>query len=81
MVSLLEGISVAHAIFATTTLLVTVSTLGVITAWKLAIKGVGIKRGDVSLTREATLRGHETKVTTLTASSAWSLLVSGTEVS
>ena len=76
-----EGIDVRHAIFAAPHLLVTVSIDGVLTAWRMQIKNTGIRRGDVQLTREATLRGHTSKVTCLAASSAWSLLVSGTEVS
>lgn len=69
-----------HAIFATPTLLITVSAQGAITAWKMTVKAGGYKRGDVTLRREATLRGHEAKVVSVTANTSWSLLVTGTEV-
>jgi hypothetical protein len=75
-----EGIVARHAMFAAPHLLVTASADSVLTAWRLQIKNGGLRRGDVQLTREATLRGHTSKITCLAASSAWSLLVSGTEV-
>jgi hypothetical protein len=81
LVHLTEGISVVHAILASSNLLITVSADSVLTAWKLDIKNGGFRRGDVQLAREATLRGHHSKVTCLAASSAWSMLVSGTDVS
>lgn len=80
LVHLVEGLSIEHAIFATPTLLITVSSQGVITAWKMTIKSGGYKRGDVSLRREGTLRGHDAKVTSVTANTSWSLLVTGSEV-
>lgn len=61
-------------------MLVTVSTQGVLTAWRMTIRGPGSRRGDVSLQREGTLRGHTRTVTCLASSPAWSLLVSGSEV-
>lgn len=67
-----------HAAFASPTLLVTVSSLGVVTAWRLTIKGTGSRRGDVQLIREATLRGHDKPATCITVSPAWNLLVTGT---
>jgi WD40 repeat protein len=78
---LTEGIVARHAIFAAPHLLITVSTDSVLTAWRMQTKNQGFRRGDVQLTREATLRGHTSKVTCLAASASWSLLVSGTEVS
>lgn len=81
MIHLTEGVSAVHAMLAASNLLITVSADSVLTAWKLDIKNTGFRRGDVQLTREATLRGHSSKVTCLAASSAWSMLVSGTEVS
>lgn len=77
----MEGIPVQHAIFAAPTLLITVSPLGIITAWRLVIKGYGFKRGEITLQREATLRGPTAKVTCLASSKAWSFVVSGCEVS
>ena len=81
LILLVEGMSVVHAILAAPRVVVTVSVQGVLAVWRIGIKGSGTRKGDVSLTREATLRGHDTPVTTLTASSAWSIVVSGTEVS
>jgi WD40 repeat protein len=78
---LTEGIDARHAIFAAPNLLITVSTDSVLTSWRLQIKNQGVRRGDVQLTREATLRGHTSRITCLAASASWSLLVSGTEVS
>ncbi|WVR06613.1 hypothetical protein IAU60_003645 [Kwoniella sp. DSM 27419] len=79
LIHLVEGIYVADAIFASPTLLITVSGHGVLTAWRMTIKGSGYRRGDVSLQREATLRGHVGKITCLAANTSWSLLVSGSE--
>ncbi|WWD18748.1 hypothetical protein CI109_103202 [Kwoniella shandongensis] len=79
LVSLVEGIYPAHAIFASPSLLVTVSAQGVLTAWRVNIKGGGYRRGDVTMQREATLRGHPSSVTCLAANTSWSLLVSGSE--
>jgi hypothetical protein len=81
LVHLTEGISAVQAMLAASNLLITVSADSVLTAWKLDIKNGGFRRGDVQLIRDATLRGHNSKVTCLAASSAWSMLVSGTEVS
>lgn len=78
---IVEGIEVTHARFVSPTLLITVSPLGVLTAWRLAIKGSGHRKGDISLQREATLRGHEGSVTCVAKSTAWSLLVTGANVS
>lgn len=80
LIHLIEGISTDHAIFAAPTLLVTVSSDNVLTAWRMQVKGNGWKRGEVQLDREATLRGHTSQVTCLAASASWSLLVSGTVV-
>ncbi|WVQ84943.1 hypothetical protein IAT38_007106 [Cryptococcus sp. DSM 104549] len=79
LVLLVEGIYPVHAIFASPTLLVTVSSQGVLTAWRLTVKGTGYRRGEVSMQREATLRGHPEKVTCLAANTSWSVLVSGSE--
>jgi hypothetical protein len=76
-VYIVEGIDVRHAAFAAPTLLVTVSSLGVLTAWRLSVKGGGLRRGDASLTREATLRGANRAVTSLAVSTAWSFIVTG----
>jgi hypothetical protein len=81
LVHLVEGISVLHAIFAASSLLVTVDTLGVITVWRMLVKNSGYRKGDVSLQREATLRGHTGKVTCMAASMGWSFLVTGSAVS
>lgn len=81
LVHLTEGVDVRHAIFAAPHLLITVSSDSVLTAWRMQLKNSGFRRGDVQLTREATLRGHTSRVTCLAASASWSLLVSGTEVS
>lgn len=75
---IIEGVPVQHAAFASPTLLITVSPLGVITAWRLIIKGSGSRRGDVQLSREATLRGHDQPVTCMAVSTAWNILVTGT---
>lgn len=75
---IIEGVPVQHAAFASPTLLITVSPLGVITAWRLIIKGSGSRRGDVQLSREATLRGHDKPVTCMAVSAAWNILVTGT---
>ncbi|BEI85638.1 hypothetical protein CcaverHIS002_0510390 [Cutaneotrichosporon cavernicola] len=77
LVYIVEGIDVTHAAFAAPTLLVTVSSLGVLTAWRLAVKGGGLRRGDAGLTREATLRGANRTVTSLAVSTAWSFIVTG----
>ncbi|WOO83333.1 Beige 1 [Vanrija pseudolonga] len=77
LLHIVEGIEVTHARFVSPTLLITVSPLGVLTAWRLAIKGSGHRRGDISLQREATLRGNEGSVTCVAKSTAWSLLVTG----
>lgn len=77
----MEGVRIAQAILASSTLLVTVDDFGILTAWRIAIKGYGSKSGDVAIQREATLRGHTRAVTCLGASEAWSFLVSGAEVS
>ncbi|EIW67560.1 hypothetical protein TREMEDRAFT_69630 [Tremella mesenterica DSM 1558] len=79
LVHLIEGISVKHAVFATPTLLITASSTSVFTAWRVSIKGLAYKKGDASLHREATLRGHTREVTCLAASTGWSLLVSGSK--
>ncbi|WVF68754.1 hypothetical protein IAT40_003526 [Kwoniella sp. CBS 6097] len=79
LIHLVEGIYAADAIFASPSLLITVSGHGVLTAWRLNIKGGGHKRGDASLHREATLRGHVSKITCLAANTSWSLLVSASE--
>ncbi|ORX37123.1 hypothetical protein BD324DRAFT_427163 [Kockovaella imperatae] len=79
LVHVLEGVSVVHAVFASPSLLVTVSWDSVITVWRMSVKSYGSKKGDVSLQREAILRGHTSKVTTLAASQAWSFLVSCSE--
>ncbi|OCF40285.1 hypothetical protein I317_05918 [Kwoniella heveanensis CBS 569] len=79
LIHLVEGIYAADAIFASPTLLITVSEHGVLTAWRLNIKGGGHKRGDATLQREATLRGHVGKITCLAANTSWSLLVSASE--
>ena len=75
---IVEGVPVQHAAFASPTLLITVSPLGVITAWRLIVKGSGSRRGDVQLSREATLRGHDQPVTCMAVSTAWNILVTGT---
>ncbi|ORY31849.1 hypothetical protein BCR39DRAFT_525741 [Naematelia encephala] len=80
LVHLVEGISVSRAVFAAPAVLMTLSDHGVLTAWSLTIRGSGSRRGEVTLHREATLRGHAQPVTCLAASVAWSLLVSGSEV-
>ncbi|GMK59712.1 hypothetical protein CspeluHIS016_0803180 [Cutaneotrichosporon spelunceum] len=77
LVFIVEGIDVTHAAFAGPTLLVTVSSLGVLTAWRLAVKHGGLRRGDASLTREATLRGANRTVTSLAVSAAWCSIVTG----
>ncbi|KAL1405839.1 Beige protein-like 1 [Vanrija albida] len=77
LVHIVEGIEVTHATFASPTLLVTVSPLGVLTAWRLTVKGSGHRRGDTSLQREATLRGHEGSATCIAESTPWSVLVTG----
>jgi WD40 repeat protein len=59
----------------------TVSPLSIITAWRLNIKHLGSKKGEVSLQREATLRGHTSEVTCIAASTAWSFVVTGCKVS
>ncbi|KAL7420576.1 Beige protein-like 1 [Cryptotrichosporon argae] len=79
LVCIVEGIQATHAVFAAPTLLVTVAPSGIVTAWRIGIKGSGSKRGDVTLQREATLRGHTRPVTCLAVSEAWSLLVTGSE--
>ncbi|KAK4689020.1 hypothetical protein P7C73_g1097, partial [Tremellales sp. Uapishka_1] len=79
LVFLVEGISATEAIFASPTLLVTACSLGVLTAWRMAVKGQGQRKGDVSLTREATLCGHSKRITCLAASTSWNFLVSGSE--
>ncbi|WVQ96281.1 hypothetical protein IAU59_003385 [Kwoniella sp. CBS 9459] len=79
LIHLVEGIYAADAIFASPSLLITVSGHGVLTAWRFNIKGGGYKRGDASLQREATLRGHVGKITCLAANTSWSLLVSASE--
>jgi WD40 repeat protein len=55
-------------------MLVTVSSLGIITAWRFSTKGM--RRGDTSLVREATLCGAR-NVVCIAVSRAWSLLVTG----
>ncbi|WWC96475.1 hypothetical protein V866_003343 [Kwoniella sp. B9012] len=79
LIHLVEGIYVVEAIFASPSLLITVSGHGVLTAWRLNIKSGGYRRGDATLQREATLRGHVGKITCLAANTSWSLLVSGSE--
>nr|XP_018262052.1 uncharacterized protein I303_05067 [Kwoniella dejecticola CBS 10117]OBR84210.1 hypothetical protein I303_05067 [Kwoniella dejecticola CBS 10117] len=79
LIHLVEGIYVDDAIFASPSLLITVSGQGVLTAWRLTIKSGGYRRGDASLQREATLRGHVGKITCLAANTSWSLLVSGSD--
>ncbi|ODN93441.1 hypothetical protein L198_05306 [Cryptococcus wingfieldii CBS 7118] len=79
LAALVEGIYPEHAIFASPTLLFTVSHQGVISAWRLTISGVGYRKGDVKVQREATLRGHPARVTCLTSNKSWSFLVSGSE--
>jgi hypothetical protein len=81
VVYVVEGIDVKFAVFANPTLLITVSTLSTITAWRLTIKGFGAKKGDVALHREATLRGTTGKVTYVTASKGWSMVVAACNVS
>lgn len=81
MVYVVEGIDVKFAVFANPTLLITVSTLSTITAWRLTIKGFGAKKGDVAMHREATLRGTTGKVTYVTASKGWSMVVAACDVS
>nr|ODN91829.1 hypothetical protein L203_01081 [Cryptococcus depauperatus CBS 7841] len=78
LVLIIEGIYPEHAIFAAPSLFVTVSQ-GVIMAWRLTIRGTGHRRGDVTMQREASLRGHTHRVTCLCANTSWSLLVSGSE--
>ena len=80
LVLIVEGVPIENAVFAAPQILVTVSKDSVLSAWRLHIKGNGNKRGDVSLQREGTLRGHTSKVTCLAASSAWSFLVTGSQV-
>lgn len=70
-----------NAVFASSSLFLTVSSLGVITAWRINVNGAGYRRGDVTMQREATLRGHSRPVTCLAANTSWSILVSGAEVS
>lgn len=70
-----------NAVFASSSLFLTVSSLGVITAWRINVSGAGYRRGDVTMQREATLRGHSRPVTCLAANTSWSILVSGAEVS
>nr|XP_019045287.1 hypothetical protein I302_05676 [Kwoniella bestiolae CBS 10118]OCF24217.1 hypothetical protein I302_05676 [Kwoniella bestiolae CBS 10118] len=79
LIHLVEGIYVVDAIFASPSLLITVSGHGVLTAWRLNIKSGGYRRGDATLQREATLRGHVGKITCLAANTSWSVLVSGSE--
>ncbi|WRT68074.1 uncharacterized protein IL334_005049 [Kwoniella shivajii] len=79
LIHLVEGIFAVDAIFALPTLLVTVSGQGVLTAWRLTIKSGGYRRGEATLQREATLRGHVGKITCLAANTSWSLLVSGSD--
>lgn len=81
MVHVVEGIDVQHAVFANQTLLVTASSLSTITAWRLTVKANGARKGDISLNREATLRGTTGKITCLAASKAWSMVVAGCQVS
>lgn len=77
LVYIVEGIDVTHAAFASATLLVTISSLGVLTAWRLSVKNGGQRRGDASLAREATLRGANRPITCLAVSTAWSFIVTG----
>lgn len=69
-----------EAIFASPSLLVTVSDIGVLTVWRFSCKTPASKKGDATLQREATLRGPTAKVTCLAASKAWSFVVTGCEV-
>lgn len=70
-----------NAVFASSSLFLTVSSLGIIIAWRINVNGAGYRRGDVTMQREATLRGHCRPVTCLAANASWSILVSGAEVS
>ncbi|AFR98636.2 hypothetical protein C343_06613 [Cryptococcus neoformans C23] len=79
LVYLCEGIYPVNAVFASSSLFLTVSSLGVITAWRINVNGAGYRRGDVTMQREATLRGHSRPVTCLAANTSWSILVSGAE--
>ncbi|WWC88365.1 uncharacterized protein L201_003276 [Kwoniella dendrophila CBS 6074] len=79
LIQLVEGIYVKDAIFASPSLVISASSQGVLTAWRLYIKSGGHRRGDATLQREATLRGHVGKITCLAANTSWSLLVSGSE--
>lgn len=81
LVLVIEGIPTQFALFAHPTLLIMVSPLSIVTAWRLTVKNVGSRRGDVSLTREATLRGHMGKITCVANSKAWSFVVTGCDVS
>lgn len=81
LVHVIEGVPTEHAVFANPTLLVTVSPLSIVTAWRLNVKHLGSKKGEVSLQREATLRGHTSEVTCVAASTAWSFVVTGCKVS
>ena len=80
LVHVIEGVPTTHAVFANPTLLVTVSPLSIVTAWRLNVKHLGSKKGEVSLQREATLRGHTSEVTCVAASTAWSFVVTGCQV-
>lgn len=79
LVHIIEGIDIGHAALISSSLLVTVSSLGVITVWRLGVKGNGARRADISLSREATLYGAR-NVTCIAVSAAWSILVTGSEV-
>ncbi|WVQ73417.1 hypothetical protein IAR50_002989 [Cryptococcus sp. DSM 104548] len=77
LAALVEGVYPEHAIFASPTLLITVSYQGVISAWRFTMSGAGYRKGDVRVQREATLRGHPERVTCLASNTSWSFLVSG----
>jgi WD40 repeat protein len=76
-----EGTSVAKAMFAGGNMLVTADVTGVLTVWRYTVNGSGFSRGDIKMVLDARLRGHVDSVTCMASSPAWSIFVSGSNVS
>lgn len=62
-------------------MLVTADKAGVLTVWRYTVNAAGFSRGDIKMLLDARLRGHVDIVNCMASSLAWSIFVSGSQVS
>lgn len=78
-VCIAESTDVEQAVFVSNSQFATASSLGVITIWKAMLPNPTFLTEGAHLSIDTILRGHRRRVTHLTASDAWSILVSSSE--